>query len=118
MFDVLIRADDNSEEIQNMPEGEMADYLEPLLTDLISGSLGCQMFLTANAYVGMAHDASNVQKGDSICVFLGGPTPFLIRRESDHYILLGPCYVHELMNGEAIEDLEVGKYELKDFDLK
>src|SRR6266536_568940 len=49
------------------------------------------------------------------CAVLGGPTPFIVRKSSDHYNLVGACYVHGLMNGEAVENLEERKRELKDF---
>ena len=43
-------------------------------------------------------------KGDEICVFLGGSVPFVIReRDNGNYSLVGECYVHGLMDGEALD---------------
>ena len=42
-------------------------------------------------------------EGDRVCVFSGVPIPFVIRRKGDHYQLVGPCYVHDMMDGQAVE---------------
>ena len=42
------------------------------------------------------------QPGDQVCVLLGCDLPMLLRPTSDsQYQVVGPCYVHGLMNGEA-----------------
>jgi hypothetical protein len=56
---------------------------------------------------------AGTQKGDTVCVFLAGCVPFILRaisdvmveRETSHtlYQLVGPCYVHGVMYGEAIK---------------
>lgn len=56
---------------------------------------------------------AGTQKGDTVCVFLAGCVPFILRatsdvvveRETSHTLhqLVGPCYVHGIMYGEAIE---------------
>lgn len=49
------------------------------------------------------------QKGDQICVFQGIPTPYVIRKSTDgeHYTLLDGCYIDGVMNGEALEGVEL-----------
>lgn len=45
-----------------------------------------------------------MQQGDAIVVLHGGKTPFLLRPKRDgSWALLGECYVHGLMNGEALQ---------------
>lgn len=46
------------------------------------------------------------QVGDSICIFFGGPAPFVVRRdnEGDSHLLVGEAYVDGLMDGEAIDE--------------
>jgi hypothetical protein len=57
---------------------------------------------TANGYMGWA--PAGAQKGDIVCIFLGGDVPFIIRPLSDgHYHLLGDCYIHGIMEGQAME---------------
>jgi hypothetical protein len=41
--------------------------------------------------------------GDIICIFSGSEVPFFLRADgTDHYTLIGECYLHGIMDGEAI----------------
>jgi hypothetical protein len=51
------------------------------------------------------------QPRDEVCVFHGYPFPFLIRKAGEHYRLLGQCYIHGLIEGEAFQDLKAGRLE-------
>ncbi|KAF1964026.1 HET-domain-containing protein [Bimuria novae-zelandiae CBS 107.79] len=48
-------------------------------------------------------------KGDLICILLGGEVPYVLRRidnqSQDYYTMVGECYVHGIMDGEAISDI-------------
>ena len=44
-----------------------------------------------------------MQPGDVVCVLFGGKVPFCLRPLGDRYLLVGECYVHGLMNGEAMK---------------
>jgi hypothetical protein len=50
-----------------------------------------------------------MQEGDTVVVLHGGKTPFLLRRreegeeEGSGWLLVGECYVHGIMAGEALE---------------
>jgi hypothetical protein len=47
----------------------------------------------------------DTEKGDLICVFDGGEVPYLLRPAgNDSYILIGECYLHGIMDGEAMAD--------------
>ena len=52
-----------------------------------------------------------VELGDIICILFGGMTPFVLRPVEDRFILLGECYVHGLMAGEAMESMRRGELE-------
>jgi hypothetical protein len=74
-----------------------------LLTDFQTG----QCFKTSQRYIGRGPPL--LQKGDHVCVFLGGNTPFVIRKASSvlfgighTYSLVGECYVEGLMRKEAL----------------
>ena len=47
-----------------------------------------------------------LEVGDVVCVLFGGKMPFCLRPWGRHYLLVGECYVHGLMGGEAMEMLE------------
>lgn len=59
------------------------------------------------------------QPDDELIVFPGVTMPLLLRRRSNGttYELIGPAYLHGFMDGEAIEALGRGKYELRDFEI-
>lgn len=57
--------------------------------------------ITQEGRLGCTQEHAN--PGDLICVFYGGNVPFLLRpRTYGGYELLGPTYVHGVMDGEAL----------------
>ena len=51
-----------------------------------------------------------MEKGDVVCVLFGGKMPFVLRPWNDgKFLLVGECYVHGFMQGEALELLERGE---------
>ena len=45
------------------------------------------------------------QVGDTVHIFMGGPTPFVLRKPNscgDHFHLIGDSYIHGIMRGEAL----------------
>ena len=44
--------------------------------------------------------------GDVLCIPLGSAVPFVVRPVLDGYQLVGECYVHGLMKGEALHGEE------------
>ena len=56
---------------------------------------------TSEGYIGLA--PRNAEPGDQICVLLGCNMPMLLRpTPNSQYEVVGSCYVHSLMNGEAL----------------
>ena len=62
---------------------------------------GRRFFVSIAGYMGLG--PPGMRPGDMLCVFLGGQVPWIIREVDGGYVLVGECYVHGLMNGEAIE---------------
>jgi hypothetical protein len=60
------------------------------------------MFVTAKGYLGMGREV--VETGDLVCIFFGAETPFLLRQAPcrQNFTFLGECYVHGIMDGEAM----------------
>ena len=57
---------------------------------------------TAKGYLAAVPLTTKV--GDCIAVLAGGRVPFVLRPTGDHYRLVGPCYVHGIMEGEAFPE--------------
>jgi len=78
---------------------EISRTVETIIEDKV-------MFVTAKGYLGLGQEACKV--GDTVCIFLGGEVPFVVRAEhydeADGYQFLGECYVHGIMDGEAMNE--------------
>lgn len=68
-----------------------------------------QFFTTRNDCIGLG---DRILPGDEIWILFGGSVPFILRPypdDSEHhgcYALIGDCYVHGIMDGEAMETWE------------
>jgi hypothetical protein len=60
--------------------------------------------------VGMAEGVDTVELGDLVCLLRGAPFPFILRKEGDHYIFVGNCFIHDFM-GIPGEEAFVGSKE-------
>lgn len=50
----------------------------------------------------LANIPIGAQAGDIVCIILGGSVPYVLRPQKDgYYSLVGECYLHGLMHGEA-----------------
>jgi hypothetical protein len=54
-----------------------------------------------NTLIGVGSDTTRA--GDLVVVFFGGRVPFILRQNEKCYALLGECYMHGIMDGEAID---------------
>lgn len=88
-----------------------------LVTALHFGSAGYDVFLSKQGLIGKTQ--TGVQEGDKICVLLGGRAPFILR-EVGHgtgYVLVAPCFVLGLMDGEVIQEIDEGKVHLEEISI-
>ncbi|KAH7370153.1 heterokaryon incompatibility protein-domain-containing protein [Rhexocercosporidium sp. MPI-PUGE-AT-0058] len=66
-------------------------------------------FILEDGQIGMGPNATELK--DMPCVFYGHKMPYMLRPVEDgRYLFLGPCYIHGIMHGEAMEGLKTGKY--------
>jgi hypothetical protein len=74
------------------------------------------LFITRNGYIGLG--PATLRRTDHVCVLFGGTTPFLLRPRADgvgKYSLVGECYCHGVMDGEALEkcrELDIKTFEI------
>ena len=81
----------------------------PIFTPVNEKYLGCvgttlrgrTFFTTADGRIGVS--ARETQPGDQVCVILGCSLPLILRStERGQYQIVGNCYVHGIMDGEAL----------------
>ncbi|KAG5755436.1 hypothetical protein H9Q70_001929 [Fusarium xylarioides] len=60
---------------------------------------------------------STLEAGDMVCVLFGCKVLFCLRRVGERYLLVGECYVHGLMKGEAMDMLAGGEVEEEVFNI-
>lgn len=90
---------------------------EEIETDIVSNTLGAQLFLTDSGHIGSAPffilSQEGVVPGDEVYLAAGSKMPLLLRRAGPPaqedggevaYTMVGVCYVHEIMDGEGVAD--------------
>ncbi|KAI1153390.1 heterokaryon incompatibility protein-domain-containing protein [Nemania diffusa] len=58
-----------------------------------------------------------LEAGDTVCILFGCKMPFCLRPMGRHHLLVGECYVHGLMKGEAMGMLARHELQEKMFDI-
>jgi hypothetical protein len=61
---------------------------------------GRVFFTTSRGLTGVG--PRKIQPGDTVVVLFGARVPYVLRRKGNHYRLIGDCYVHGLVDGEAV----------------
>ena len=67
----------------------------------LGGVLAVPFFVTNRGFFGLGSEP--IQPGDICCFLFGADVPYILRPKHDYYQLVGHCYLHGLMTGEAIE---------------
>ena len=71
---------------------------EEKMTEQLIGKKFCA---TSKRYLGWVPPSA--EPGDIVCIFFGSKVPFLLRTGgSGFYKLIGECYIHGIMKGEAV----------------
>jgi hypothetical protein len=71
---------------------------------------GRKFFSTKTGYLGLGHNT--LKEGDLCCILFGATVPFILRETEKkyNYKLVGECYIHGIMRGEAMEMFWQKKY--------
>ncbi|KAF2269610.1 HET-domain-containing protein [Lojkania enalia] len=76
-----------------------------MFEDIKTVTFGRKLFLTKRGYIGLGPAA--VQINDKICVLFRGQVLYALREKGDNtYEFMGECYVHGMMDGQALRDIE------------
>jgi hypothetical protein len=73
-------------------------------------------FITRKGYFGIGSEF--LQAGDLLFIPFGSKTPLAIRQKGASYWLVGECYVHGIMSGEAMDEFEAGKLKEEWFEIR
>lgn len=79
-------------------------------------SRGSTFFCTGEGWIGIGTRA--MEAGDVVAVLFGGRVPFILRKQSSGYRVVGACYVHGLMDGEAVDMFKNGQLAEEEFELR
>ncbi|PMD46842.1 hypothetical protein L207DRAFT_377597, partial [Hyaloscypha variabilis F] len=61
-----------------------------------------KLFSSKGGYVGVGD--IKLENDDLVCVLFGAKMPFILRPIGKRYRLVGECYLHGIMLGEALEE--------------
>jgi hypothetical protein len=79
-------------------------------------AINCCMAITDLGHYGMFPPL--VQKNDFVCILKGCSVPVVLRKNGDHYIHIGTCYVTGLMRGEASGLLRDGRARMEEIAIR
>jgi hypothetical protein len=66
-----------------------------------------RLIKTSLGYFG--HAPYQWQTGDIVWILFGSQFPMILRPEDGHFFLVGHCYVHGIMDSEALEEMDLKK---------
>lgn len=92
-----------SDEVGRMSRRELVNNSRSFLFNMVESSNGTSFLKTVKGYAGTCPRSTKPQ--DLVCIFDGGPMPFILRptkQEKNCYELIGECYIHGIMDGEAV----------------
>lgn len=88
---------------QSPPEIREKGLSTQIIIDAVHRSIYRRMFRTKSGYIGLGPRLT--QKGDHIFLVRGSRVPLVLRsQDSERWTLLGDCYVHGIMHGEAFDE--------------
>ncbi|EEU34261.1 uncharacterized protein NECHADRAFT_85554 [Fusarium vanettenii 77-13-4] len=74
---------------------------------MLRGCISRRFFMTSGGFMGIGPES--MKEGDVVVVIFGLSLPFLLRKSeagANKFLVVGPCYVHGIMEGELVKALE------------
>jgi hypothetical protein len=100
--------------LKTIREGDYSQ-LKSLMGTLVFNNTERRLFVTSRGYMGL--HTPRVENDDYICVFPGCNVPVIMRKVDRHYVHLGECYVHGIMDGEVMDALDAGIVSLEELEI-
>lgn len=75
-----------------------------------------RLMISKKGYIGLVPPGA--QEDDHICVLFGCTVPVIIRKVYDYHTFIGESYVHSIMDGEAISQMNDGALTEEEFILR
>ena len=76
-------------------------------------AVGQKLVITEKGRFALA--SSLAEPGDVLCVLFGCSVPVILRHNKNYWKLVGECYLHGIINGEAIKSFENGEFHQEEF---
>jgi Heterokaryon incompatibility protein (HET) len=106
----------NGAQVAGLSTAEFELEVQRELASMIhSLTVGRCLFISKRGYIGLGPKAAC--KGDILSVLLGGDLIYLLRTNGQETELVGECYVHGLMDGEALKDFDSSKADFEVFSI-
>ncbi|CZR69630.1 uncharacterized protein PAC_19530 [Phialocephala subalpina] len=98
----------DNEHPHQVPRDQQLRALRRSMLEVFYRSIEEMRFVVLHeGYIGLA--PGNVRVGDLVCIIFGCRLPVVLRKEDGRYIFIGSCYVHGIMDGEAMDQFQGGK---------
>ncbi len=79
---------------------EEIELANQFLQSQLKAAYGRRFFTTSKGYMGLCQSRARI--GYTVVILHGGKTPYLLKKTGRGYRFKGECYIHGLMNGEAL----------------
>lgn len=78
---------------------------DSLCSELVAESTKTRLFTTDNSAAILGTGPEWMPVGDVVCVLFGSKAPFILREVGNggHWKVIGECYVHGIMQGQALD---------------
>jgi hypothetical protein len=94
---------------------EENDSLKSYYDAVVNACSRHRLFVTTNGYIGLG--PLTMQDLDTVAILFGGKVPLVLRRAHNQWKLVGECYLHGVMKGEAAEAWRRGDLESQWFEI-
>jgi hypothetical protein len=73
---------------------------------------GRRLLTTEKGFVGVG--PMHMRRGDAVAVLLGASMPVILRKAGERFTYVGECYIHGIMRGEVMAEVQSGQCQVED----